>query len=104
MESVEHDICTVDLSKADVVMMYLLPWMTNKLLPQFHGMKDGCRIVSHDFWIDGVEPDGFVELNDAGWDRPDLIYLDRTPLRLNPAMEKGMPPRPGEGQASQSPG
>ncbi len=90
---VEQDIFTLDLSEADAVLAYLLPGMMNKLLPQFQQMEPGCRIVTHDFWIDGVEPDAFVELP-TGQERKDHgIYLYTTPLRLNPAMEKGRPPR-----------
>lgn len=94
VQIMEQDVFTVDLSKADVVMMYLLPWMMNKLLPQFQEMREGCRIVSHDFWIDGVEPEGIFDLPDGDDDRTTSIYVYRTPLVLNPAMEKGKPPRP----------
>ena len=58
----QQDVFQVDLSQADAVMMYLLPWMLNELLPQFEHMKPGARIVSHGFWIDGVEPDQYVEV------------------------------------------
>ncbi len=108
VEIVEQDIFTVDLSKADVAMMYLLPWMMNKLLPQFQAMKDGCRIVSHDFWIDGVQPDESVEIIGPRDNDSTIIYVYRTPLRLDPAMEKGRPPheqeRPSPDHASQSAG
>ncbi len=43
----QQDIFTVDVSNADVAMMYLLPWMMNELVPQFDKMKPGARIVSH---------------------------------------------------------
>lgn len=90
---VEQDVYTVDLSKADVVLTYLLLGMLEKLLPQFQRMEPGGRIVTHDFWIHGVEPDAYVELP-VGEDRQEHgIYLYTTPLRLNPAMEKGKPPR-----------
>jgi len=45
----EQDVFTVDLQEADVVLMYLLPWMIKKLIPQFQEMAPGARIVSHDF-------------------------------------------------------
>jgi len=99
VQIVEQDLFTVDLSQADVAMMYLLPWMMNKLLPQLQQMKDGCRIVSHAFWIDGVEPDRIIDLVDSESRRTTSIYVYRTPLRLNPAMEKGKPPEMPEGQS-----
>jgi len=90
----EQDIFKVDLGKADVAMMYLLPWMMNELLPQFERMKPGARIVTHDFWIDGVEPDKYVEASTGKKGDANGLYLYTMPLRKNPAMEKGKPPRP----------
>lgn len=98
VQIIEQDVFTVDLSKADVVMTYLLPWMMNKLLPQFHAMRDGCRIVAHDFWIDGVEPEKVFDLVDAKKRRTTSVYLYRTPLKIDPAIEKGKPPQPRDGQ------
>lgn len=94
VEFVEQDIFTIDLSKADVAMMYLLPWMMDRLLPQFQQMKEGCRIVSHEFWLEGVEPDDVVELDNPERERTSSIYVYRTPLRFNPTMIRGKPPRP----------
>jgi SAM-dependent methyltransferase len=96
VEIVEQDIFNVDLSQADVAMMYLLPWMMNALLPQFDEMKPGARIVSHEFWIDGVQPDEIADLPSSegpGWT---TIYVYVTPLKKDPAMEKGKPPRPDD--------
>lgn len=91
----EQDVFTVDLSEADVAMAYLLPWMLDKLRPQFAKMKPGARIVLHDFWIEGVEPDQFVELklpDDGGSIHGIYVYV--LPLKLNPHLEKLKPPRP----------
>ena len=95
VQIVEQDIFTVDLSKADVAMMYLLPWMMNRLLPQFEQMKPGCRIVSHEFWIDGIVPDEIVEIPDVDG-QTEAIYLYKTPLLKNPLMEPGRPPVPAD--------
>lgn len=89
---VEQDVFTVDLSEADVCMMYLLPWMMNKLVPQFERMKPGSRIVAHEFWIERVVPDRIVEIPVEGRDFV-CIYLYTTPLRHDPSMELGKPPR-----------
>ncbi|MFN0019805.1 MAG: SAM-dependent methyltransferase [Pirellulaceae bacterium] len=45
----QQDIFTADLSDADAVLMYVLPWMTRKLIPQLRQMQPGSRIVSHQF-------------------------------------------------------
>ncbi len=95
VQIVEQDIFTVDLSKADVAMMYLLPWMMNKLVPQFDQMKPGCRIVSHEFWIEGVAPDDVVEIPDVDG-QIEAIYLYTTPLKRNATMEPGRPPVPAD--------
>lgn len=90
----EQDIFKLDLGNADVALMYLLPWMMNELVPQFDQMKPGARIVSHSFWIDGVEPDGVFEVFADPELLGDSVYVYRTPLRKNPKMEKGKPPGP----------
>lgn len=92
VEIVEQDVFTVDLSKADVCMMYLLPWMVNKLVPQFEQMEPGSRIVAHEFWIDQVVPDKIVEIPVEGREKV-CIYLYTTPLRHDASMEVGKPPR-----------
>jgi predicted RNA methylase len=92
VDIVEQDIFSVDLSQADVCMMYLLPWMMNKLVPQFEQMKPGSRIVVHEFWIEQVVPDRIVEIP---VEEKNLVcvYLYTTPLRHDPSMEIGKPPR-----------
>lgn len=55
----EQDIFTLDLSKADVITLYLLPRLNVKLIPQLDKLKPGCRIVSHDF---NMEAEGKIYL------------------------------------------
>lgn len=45
----QQDIFTVDLAEAQVVFMFLLPWMNQKLVPQLEELKPGSRIISHQF-------------------------------------------------------
>ena len=47
----------VDLSKADVVTLYLLPGSNDKVKPnlEFY-LKKGARVVSHDFDMSGWKP------------------------------------------------
>jgi SAM-dependent methyltransferase len=86
----EQDIFELDLSKADVAMMYLLPWMMQKLAPQFDQMKPGSRIVSHDFYIVGVEPDRVAQIFVGPNHDRHFVYLYTAPLRWN----SNMPDRP----------
>ena len=58
----QKDIFTLDLSKANVVTLYLLPSLNVKLIPQLEKLKPGSRIVSHDFDMQGVKPDKVVDV------------------------------------------
>jgi SAM-dependent methyltransferase len=74
------DIFTVDLSKANVVTLYLLPELNVRLIPQLDKMKPGSRIVSHSFAMEGVEPDKVVTLTSKEDDIAHTIYLWTVPL------------------------
>jgi precorrin-6B methylase 2 len=78
----QKDIFTLDLSKANVVTLYLLPELNVKLIPQLEKLKPGSRIVSHDFDMEGVKPDKVVEVktSDQNWNEH-TIYLWTTPLK-----------------------
>jgi hypothetical protein len=52
----QEDIFTLDLSKANVITLYLLPSLNVKLMPQLAKCKPGTRIVSHDFDMRGAKP------------------------------------------------
>ncbi len=87
----ERDVFTVDMSEASVAMFYLLPWMIQRLTSQFEEMKPGSRIVSHDFYIEDVEPDRVVEVEVGPQKRRHAVYLYTVPLRWNPDMPKKPP-------------
>ena len=74
-----QDIFELDLSKADVITLYLLPQLNVKLIPQLDKLKPGCRIVSHDFNMEGVRPKKMLEFTPSG-ERMHKIYLWVTPL------------------------
>jgi precorrin-6B methylase 2 len=76
----QKDIFTLDLSKANVVTLYLLPSLNVKLIPQLEKLKPGSRIVSHDFDMRGVKPDQVVEVTSDG-DVSHTVYLWTTPLK-----------------------
>jgi SAM-dependent methyltransferase len=77
----ERDIFTLDLSKADVITLYLLPRLNVKLIPQLEKLKPGSRIVSHDFDIEGVKPDEVVKLTTENDSEEHKVYLWTIPLK-----------------------
>jgi len=79
---IEHeDIFKVDLTKADVVCLYLLPRLNVKLIPQLEKMKPGSRIVSHAFEMEGIKPDKVITFKSKEDDIERNIYLWTTPLK-----------------------
>lgn len=80
VEIKNQDIFTLDLSKASVVTLYLLPTLNVKLIPQLEKMKPGSRIVSHSFNMEGVKPDKVLQVQcKDGFHR--TIYLWTVPLK-----------------------
>jgi len=60
-----EDAMKVDLTKATVVTLYMLPWFNEAMKPSFKKyLQPGARIVAHDFGIEGWEPDKSVKLTD----------------------------------------
>lgn len=53
----KEDLFKADLSRATVVMMYLVPRVNARLLPRLLELAPGTRIVSHDFDLEGWRPD-----------------------------------------------
>ena len=71
----QKDIFTLDLSEADVITLYLLPSLNVRLIPQLEKLKPGSRIVSHNFDMEGVEPDKVVKLTSSKDQAEHKIYL-----------------------------
>jgi SAM-dependent methyltransferase len=82
----ERDIFTLDFREADVIMMYLLPWMLEKLIPQLENCPPGTRIVSHDFRIEGIQEDqeAVIKLERE----TKYVYLYVTPLKKSSVQRK----------------
>jgi len=60
-----EDALKVDLSKATVVTLYILPWFNEAMKPSFKKyLKPGARIVAHDFGIEGWQPDKTEKLSE----------------------------------------
>ena len=77
----QKDIFTLDLSKADVITLYLLANLNVKLIPQLEKLRPGSRIVSHDFGMEGVKPDKVVTLTSREDQSEHTVYLWVSPLR-----------------------
>ncbi|MHC4680161.1 MAG: SAM-dependent methyltransferase, partial [Planctomycetota bacterium] len=77
----QADIFTLDLSKANVITLYLLPSLNVKLIPQLEKLRPGSRIVSHDFDMQGVKPDKVVEMTSDDDYEGHTVYLWTTPLK-----------------------
>jgi SAM-dependent methyltransferase len=54
---IQGDIFQSDFSDADVVTMYLLPALNERLRPQLLDMKPGTRVASHQFTMGNWKPD-----------------------------------------------
>ncbi|MHC4462150.1 MAG: SAM-dependent methyltransferase [Planctomycetota bacterium] len=80
----KKDIFTLDLSKANVITLYLLPELNVELIPQLEKLKPGSRIVSHDFGMKGVRPDKVVKVTSNEDDDEHEIYLWTSPLKKIP--------------------
>lgn len=52
-----EDLFEIDISKATVVTLYLLPQLNLKLRPKLQQLKPGTRIVSHAFDMGDWKPD-----------------------------------------------
>jgi outer membrane protein assembly factor BamB/precorrin-6B methylase 2 len=75
------DIFTLDLSGATVVALYMGRDVNRRLVPQLEKLKPGSRVVSHNFEIEGYQPDQVSEITSADDDTVHTIYLFTTPLK-----------------------
>jgi ribosomal protein L11 methylase PrmA len=78
---IQADIFTVDLRKADVLPLYLLPEMNRRLLPQLDRLKPGSRIVCHNYDLDGIIPDETRTVISNEDNASHTLTLYTTPLR-----------------------
>jgi outer membrane protein assembly factor BamB len=76
----DGDLFEADFSDATVVALYVLPSMSQKLIPKFDKLKAGSRIVSHCFAIPGVVPDQVVRVTSEEDDVERPVYLYTVPL------------------------
>jgi SAM-dependent methyltransferase len=78
---VEKDIFTLGLADADIVTLYLLPRLNERLIPQLKRLRPGTRIVSHDFDLPGIVAERAVPITPADDQREHTLYLWIAPLR-----------------------
>jgi cyclopropane fatty-acyl-phospholipid synthase-like methyltransferase len=74
---IQGDILKTDLSRADVVIIYLVTTLNEKLKPRFEKfLKAGARVISHDFAVPGWRPSRVEKIGDR---RPHSIYVYEMP-------------------------
>jgi hypothetical protein len=75
----EQDLFDVDLSKASVVTLYLLPQVNLKLRPKLlQQLKPGTKIVSHEFDMGDWKPEQTIEVDGS------TIYVWTVPEKVPP--------------------
>ncbi len=77
---IQGDIFTVDLRNADVLLLYLLPEMNTKLLPQIDKLRPGSRLVFHDYGLPNYREDQKVEMRSNEDNATHTLYLYKMPL------------------------
>lgn len=77
----QEDVFKLDLSKANVIAIYLLPSMCKKLIPQFEKLQPGSRIVTHDYYIEGIKPEKSFTMTSNEDNVKHTIYYYVTPLQ-----------------------
>jgi tRNA G37 N-methylase Trm5 len=78
------DIFETDLRPANVVTLYLLPELNVRLMPQLKQLREGSRIVSHDFDMRGAKPKQVVSVRTDDQEEEHTIYLWTVPWVSEP--------------------
>jgi len=80
------DLFDTDLSRANVITMYLLPEVNLQLVPRLKQLKPGTRIVSHDWDMGDWKPDRTVTLDvpdkSVGLEKKSRVHLWIVPARI----------------------
>ena len=77
----QADIFTLDLRKANVIPLYLLPEMNQRLLPQLEKLRPGSRVVCHNYDLGEIQPDEEVTMISNEDNSSHTLYLYTTPLK-----------------------
>lgn len=78
---VEADLFALDFSGADVLSLYLLPDINQKLIPKFAKLKRGSRLVFHNYGLEGFEPDESIEVVSNEDNASHNLFLYTIPLK-----------------------
>ncbi len=78
---VRQDLFTLDFSAADVLSLYLLPEINEKLLPKFEKLKPGSRLVFHDYGLPEMEADREIRVVSNEDNASHTLYLYTVPLK-----------------------
>jgi uncharacterized protein (TIGR03000 family) len=93
----QHDVFTLDLSKGpSVVVLYLLPRLNAKLLPQLKKLPPGTRVISVAHRMADIKPDEQIVV-DTELGEFD-IYLWKAETLRGSSAEVRNPGSPGQGQ------
>lgn len=83
----EQDLFQTDLSRAQVITMYLLPEVNLQLRPRLLALAPGTRIVSHDWDMGDWLPERSVTLavpeKSIGLDKRSTVHLWVVPARVH---------------------
>lgn len=77
----QQDIFKLDLRKATVITLFLLPEMNIQLLPQLEKLKDGSRVVCHEFPLKDIQHDRMLTITTQPDGVPRDVYLYTLPLK-----------------------
>jgi outer membrane protein assembly factor BamB/protein-L-isoaspartate O-methyltransferase len=76
----EGDLFEADVSKADVVALFLVPQALEKLVPKLEKLRPGARVISHGFAVPGLKPAKVVSVTSKEDEIEHKIYLYTVPL------------------------
>jgi SAM-dependent methyltransferase len=80
-EFIQADLFDIDLSKATVITMFLLPELNLRLRPRLLELKAGTRIVSNTFTMREWEPDSKVT-TEENWNNWNEAHLWIVPAKV----------------------
>ena len=81
VQIIQADIFTVDISNSDVLLIYLLPEMNLRLIPQLESLEPGSRLVFHNYDLEGIVPEKEVKVISNEDNSIHTLWLYTTPLK-----------------------
>lgn len=84
VQIIQADIFETDISEADILLIYLLPEMNERLVPQIKTMKHGSRLVFNNYDLPGFYVERELEIVSNENNSLHTIFLYTTPLKPLP--------------------